>query len=59
MADEAERLAGIVSYTRDKVRLHEQARSWREKAQAVEPPPISVTPAADRTPILDWFRRRA
>ena len=41
MAEEADRLASIVSYGRDKVRLKEQAKSWREQAEAMvgAPPP--------------------
>ena len=32
MAAEAERLASIVSYTRDKTRLAQQAQTWRDQA---------------------------
>ena len=36
MAEDAERLAGVVSYERDKARLRQQAEAWRRKAQALE-----------------------
>ena len=59
MADEADRLADVVSYTRDKVRLREQAETWRLKAQqmdaAVEP--TSVRPASLRPSISKWWMR--
>lgn len=35
-ADEAERLARLVSYERDRERLLRQAQEWREKADALE-----------------------
>ena len=35
MAAEAERLASIVSYTRDKTRLMQQAENWRTQAQSI------------------------
>ena len=40
-ADEAERLAGLVAYDRDRVRLARQAQAWRTRAEAMEaaPPP--------------------
>ena len=38
MADEADRLAGIVSYERDKVRLRTQADAWRQMARALSSP---------------------
>ena len=36
MALEADRLASIVSYGRDKDQLREQANQWRAKAQCIE-----------------------
>ena len=60
MADEAERLANIVSYTRDKVRLHEQAKSWREQAQTATVASIETTfHETGARHGLSWFRRRS
>ena len=58
MAEEAERLASVVSYARDKVRLKEQAESWRAKAAELE---AHVEPEADetRTGVMSWLRRKA
>ena len=35
-AEEAERLARLVSYERDRTRLLHQAQEWRDKAAALE-----------------------
>lgn len=35
-AEEAERLAQLVSYERDRTRLMRQAKAWREKADALD-----------------------
>ena len=56
-ADEAERLAAVVSYARDKIRLREQAKSLREEAQALSVAPTDVDAPAARG--LGWFRRRS
>ena len=61
MADEADRLATIVSYGRDKVRLKAQAQSWRERADAMTAPPPSqdyVSMAGPPRSVMDWLRRR-
>ena len=64
MADEAERLAAIVSYARDKTRLKQQADSWREKARAMEAERASAcqgrrTEARTvRRGVLGWLPRR-
>ncbi len=60
MAEEADRLASIVSYGRDKVRLKEQARNWREQAEALASvPPSPLASPEDRSAgVLDWLRRR-
>jgi hypothetical protein len=58
MADEADRLASIVSYARDKVRLREQAESWRAKAAALDAAPVSPTPTSDAGGMFGWLRRR-
>ena len=56
MADEADRLAAIVSYGRDKVRLREQAVTWRAKAAALDAePPVEE---ADHGCRFGWLRRR-
>ncbi len=47
-AQEAERLAEVVSYERDRTRLRRQAAEWRERAaalQAEEPPPAEAPPS--------------
>ena len=59
MADEADRLASIVSYARDKVRLKQQADSWRARAEAMEsptPPRPQAQEAAGG--VRGWLRRR-
>ena len=63
MADEAERLAAIVSYGRDKTRLKQQADCWREKARAMEaarPEPHrgSETSPTMRGGVMAWLHRR-
>ena len=65
LADEAERLAAIVSYARDKTRLKQQAESWREKAKVMEAeravaradPDVSKVKA--RRGLAGWMRRRS
>ena len=58
MAEEADRLATLVSYSRDKDRLREQAASWRAKAAVLEaqPPPPATT--ARTGGVFAWLRRR-
>ncbi len=59
MAEEADRLAAIVSYGRDKVRLQEQATSWRARAQAMDALPVLPHEAACETGgVFGWLRRR-
>ena len=60
MAEEADRLASIVSYERDKVRLKEQAESWRERAEALASVPSQHLSIAQdkRTGVMGWLRRR-
>jgi hypothetical protein len=55
MADEADRLAGVVSYARDKVRLREQAAHWRAKAAALDVQPSSPEPS--RGGVFSWLAR--
>jgi hypothetical protein len=55
MADEADRLAAIVSYARDKVRLKEQAACWRAKAAALDVQPASAEPA--KPGMFAWLAR--
>ena len=60
MAEEAERLAAVVSYARDKVRLREQAETWRIKADALEAEAragIVEGPGAHRG-VMAWLRGR-
>ena len=65
MAAEAERLAAIVSYARDKTRLREQAQTWREKAEAVEAErslkgaSSEAAAAGARGSMIGWLRRRS
>jgi hypothetical protein len=56
MAEEADRLASIVSYARDKVRLREQAASWRAKALALEASPVAAPVVRRRPAIFGWVR---
>jgi hypothetical protein len=63
MADEAERLAAIVSYARDKARLQQQAESWREMAKTgvAEDAAVCSSVVADATAprgVIGWLRRR-
>ncbi|WP_174301806.1 hypothetical protein [Caulobacter sp. S45] len=58
MADEADRLASIVSYGRDKVRLKEQAQSWREQAVALETAPALSSAEHEPRGMIGWLRRR-
>ena len=60
MAEEAERLASIVSYGRDKVRLKEQAKSWREQAESLDSgTPHKLADREDRhVGVMVWLRRR-
>jgi hypothetical protein len=60
MAEDAERLASIVSYTRDKVRLREEAQGWRTKAAELDAKAASAEPQAPSAPrLMGWLRRRA
>ena len=59
MADEAERLASIVSYGRDKVRLREQAASWRAKAALLETQAPEPPAATGGGGLFGWLRRRS
>ena len=52
MADEADRLAGIVSYERDKTRLRSQADAWRQMARALSEPVEALAVASDAQPAL-------
>ena len=58
MAEEADRLASVVSYARDKIRLKQQADSWRARAAELE---AHVQPEQheSRSGVLGWLRRRA
>ena len=58
MADEADRLAAVVSYGRDKVRLKDQAASWRAKADALDAQPVATADAAHSGSMFGWLRRR-
>ena len=65
-AEEAERLAALVSYDRDRVRLKRQAAEWRDRAaqlQAAGPPPESPHEPAPqptwRERLSRAWRRRA
>ena len=58
MADEADRLASIVSYGRDKVRLKEQAQSWREQAVAMATAPNLSNEEQRPGGVIGWLRRR-
>ena len=59
MAEEADRLAAIVSYGRDKLRLQEQARSWRARAETMDALPFPPHQAAcDTGGVFGWLRRR-
>ena len=59
-AEEAERLARLVSYGRDRERLLRQAAEWRAHADALDaapPPPEPDRPSlADR--VRSWLRGR-
>ena len=56
-ADEAERLAGIVSYGRDKERLAAQAAEMREQADALETHGHGETAPAARWKLPPWIVR--
>ncbi len=58
MADEAERLASIVSYGRDKLRLKEQAQNWREQAEAMANAPNLSNEGRRPGGVIGWLRRR-
>ena len=58
MADEADRLAVVVSYAHDKVRLKQQADSWRAKAAALEAKPPEAAAAEVSGGVFNWLRRR-
>ena len=57
MAEEADRLASVVSYARDKVRLKQQADTWRAKAAELE---AHAEPEAAEGAggVMGWLRRR-
>ncbi len=60
MAEEADRLAAVVSYARDKARLRQQAQAWRVKAQSLEAEteaPLGGD-AKPRDGVMGWLRRR-
>ena len=57
MADDADRLADIVSYARDKHRLRQQAESWRAKAVELEHQPATAPEPHPHRSRLDWLRR--
>ncbi len=60
LAEEADRLAGIVSYGRDKVRLRQQAETWRVKADALDAERCVRTAPAEPAAhsLAGWLRRR-
>lgn len=60
-AEEAERLAALVSYERDRVRLTRQAAEWRARAAELQvvAPPEPVTPPSLRDRLFQVWRRRA
>ena len=58
MADEADRLAAVVSYTRDKVRLKAQADDWRAKAAALDAAPPEAASVQVHGGLAGWIRRR-
>ncbi len=60
MAEEADRLASIVSYARDKVRLKEQAQDWRARAEVLtSAAPVAASDAdVKRGGMIGWLRRR-
>lgn len=49
-AQEAERLAALVSYERDRVRLSLQAAEWRARAAELEDAPASAEPVEPVAP---------
>ena len=58
MAEEADRLASVVSYGRDKQRLQQQAANWRARAADVEArAPVAAAEAA-APGVMNWLRRR-
>ncbi len=62
MAEEADRLAAIVSYGRDKTRLKLQADSWRERAQMLQAQRPTELPAPETgggpNGVRHWLRQR-
>jgi hypothetical protein len=66
MADEAERLVGIVSYERDRERLRTQAAAWRQMANTfsmsvapvAQEPPAAVADAPRSSGVAAWLMRR-
>ena len=60
MAADADRLADLVSYTRDKDRLREQAETWRIKARALEAEASALSEEVTRPQrrVVDWLLRR-
>ena len=59
-AEEAERLARLVSYERDRARLLRQAQEWREKADALEAAAASAPepPRATADRLRRWLGLR-
>jgi TPR repeat protein len=60
MAAEADRLAALVSYTRDKVRLREQAEEWLRRAAELDAKPSAEAAArlGVHGGLTSWIRRR-
>lgn len=59
-AAEAERLAGMVAYERDRARLTRQAEDWRTRADVLEATSPNLAPAAPppgRPSLLERLRR--
>ncbi len=59
-AEEAERLASVVSYERDRLRLTQQAEDWRTRADVLEASYPSLAPAPsppERPSLLDRLRQ--
>ena len=57
-ADEAEALARTVAYGKDRSRLREEARSWRQEASRMESRAEIWREPEPPSPLFGWFRRR-
>lgn len=57
-ADEAEALARTVAYEKDRSRLREEARSWRQEASRLESHAELWREPEPPSPLWGWFRRR-